>query len=100
MRNPRMRARKKTARTVVRLCDSMEVLLGNPRGQRAGAGALVMDRGDCVNDYGRPSLVAQRKRAVKKTAAIESLPCSRDLRQATDGRSIYFAGNKSRLART
>jgi hypothetical protein len=25
-----------------------------------------MDRGGCVNDYGRPSLVAQRKGAVKK----------------------------------
>jgi hypothetical protein len=36
-----MRARKETARTVVRLCDSMEILLRNPRGQRAGADALV-----------------------------------------------------------
>src|SRR5437879_5830111 len=42
-----------------------EILLRNPHGRPAGESAGRFDRFYYVNDYGRPSLVAQPKSSVK-----------------------------------
>ncbi len=58
----RIRTRKNAICRVDRIRICHEDFLRNPRGQRSRRERWLIGRCSCVNDYGRPSLVAQRNR--------------------------------------